>query len=787
VIVGGALILLYVAASYAATNVSASVSVSPDSESPATASPDRYRAKLRTFKSFFGSILPPEIQYETAADLWRAQFSQHHDLAAQLTASAKQPGSLVSLNVFCRLLNLVTLNVVAGLVLYRDAGTCSSRTEDEEDCLNMGPLSPLKAPCRWESGTGGTGGTCADGEAKLTYTAVIFAVLAVCVLAPVLDKLFAFLSAVGGVAVRQRRVHWLCCLCDHLGIESNNNTKNTSNSNNTTTRVMVAPSPIVGAVGGGPVSAQWHQSKAPPYTPHSNRGLGAVSMRGTQTGGRGTNITTPAAPSVHQMLSLEQGQGLEHFGDEWKSNSVQGKKTTMLRGARLATMKRSIDFVSADRELQLMLVHRERHFWMEALDRPYRTCNCFDALRGHFRAWQLGWFDFGDTDTALELMDLAHVYRESLVVGRLKRARARAVVVRVGVLREEDEYQQDAYLVRRFLADSLCGYKRVVAHSLFFEQQQEQRLMEHRVIWQYVSLAAVPAYLAVSLAVLGVGGLDWRPIASHMWIASTALSLLLHLFCSRPATIWFLNVWVPSLCKWDLLSLHWVLQTRARTVLGRRSGALMNVNALLQHFHPACRAARLLPHLSASRLLMSLSDYDLPVRQLLARPRKHSAKYSYPTVRVLDTGSPLVSDRCEALRYNAYSNWRWVFHVANLALFSLLRLSLHGLFLLPRWAREAAVEATAGAACCGLLLALAHLVFAGLGGLLAAAAVVLLLGLSVCVAIFKVRRGIRLENRHLQILSSQQRFRLGLSKEKSQKTLGSLGSRQRAFEAESKQ
>jgi len=41
-------------------------------------------------------------------------------------------------------------------------------------------------------------------------------------------------------------------------------------------------------------------------------------------------------------------------------------------------------------------------------------------------------------------------------------------------------------------------------------------------------------------------------------------------------------------------------------------GFRLHRSQVVQHLNPACRAARTVPHLSTARLLISLSDYDIP-------------------------------------------------------------------------------------------------------------------------------------------------------------------------------
>jgi len=48
----------------------------------------------------------------------------------------------------------------------------------------------------------------------------------------------------------------------------------------------------------------------------------------------------------------------------------------------------------------------------------------------------------------------------------------------------------------------------------------------------------------------------------------------------------------------------------------RTTGLMRDADALVQHFNPACRVARMYPQLPISRLLMSINDFDIPERTL---------------------------------------------------------------------------------------------------------------------------------------------------------------------------
>jgi hypothetical protein len=68
-----------------------------------------------------------------------------------------------------------------------------------------------------------------------------------------------------------------------------------------------------------------------------------------------------------------------------------------------------------------------------------------------------------------------------------------------------------------------------------------------------------------------------------------------------PMRVRLLGVETPTPAKWAVLALHWAMFSLAPTILSRRSEILLNLNTMSRHFHLACRAARLVSHLPASR------------------------------------------------------------------------------------------------------------------------------------------------------------------------------------------
>jgi len=59
---------------------------------------------------------------------------------------------------------------------------------------------------------------------------------------------------------------------------------------------------------------------------------------------------------------------------------------------------------------------------------------------------------------------------------------------------------------------------------------------------------------------------------------------------------------------------HLIKQLRrsSEVMFSPNRGFRMHCSQVVQHLNPACRAARSVPHLSTARLLISLTDYDIP-------------------------------------------------------------------------------------------------------------------------------------------------------------------------------
>jgi hypothetical protein len=78
----------------------------------------------------------------------------------------------------------------------------------------------------------------------------------------------------------------------------------------------------------------------------------------------------------------------------------------------------------------------------------------------------------------------------------------------------------------------------------------------------------------------------------------------------------FYSAYLPKTVEKHYLSLYTCFRSKFLYLLRKKTGYLKNAFATIQFFHPVVRLARFLPESAISRVLLTLSDYDLPATQL---------------------------------------------------------------------------------------------------------------------------------------------------------------------------
>jgi hypothetical protein len=140
----------------------------------------------------------------------------------------------------------------------------------------------------------------------------------------------------------------------------------------------------------------------------------------------------------------------------------------------------------------------------------------------------------------------------------------------------------------------------------------------------YFFRALLVLYVLFLILFVYIYGLGIGSNATLIWLQISLVALLLDMCLLIPFKIWLKHVGVAMIVSTDVRMLHYLLRSRAKAIMLRRAGLIRNANALVQHFNPACRAARAYPHLASARLLMSLNDFDLPANTLLSNKEKNT-------------------------------------------------------------------------------------------------------------------------------------------------------------------
>jgi len=110
--------------------------------------------------------------------------------------------------------------------------------------------------------------------------------------------------------------------------------------------------------------------------------------------------------------------------------------------------------------------------------------------------------------------------------------------------------------------------------------------------------------------------------ATTLWLALAIFSIVMDVILFQPMKIWLRWICINSWVARDVRTILNAMSKRYVGIIQRKAGVMRDANSLVQHFNPACRAARQFPHLPISRFLLSLNDYDAPHFNNTAMPMK---------------------------------------------------------------------------------------------------------------------------------------------------------------------
>lgn len=190
--------------------------------------------------------------------------------------------------------------------------------------------------------------------------------------------------------------------------------------------------------------------------------------------------------------------------------AAQSVKATVLRAARLKRLRETADYVPAELELWHMQQRWQspehplrfndwkpvKHVMVPSVHHPKRPPpdpgpqekrRRTEFLRRRVKSWLFWLYDFADPYTTLHLLLHAFANERSLVIRKLVRAReradrvrneilrVRASLVRAGLDESACERLLDEHILKRFMCEWICGYRRKVLESVLFHGKQIER------------------------------------------------------------------------------------------------------------------------------------------------------------------------------------------------------------------------------------------------------------------------------------------------------------------------
>lgn len=281
-----------------------------------------------------------------------------------------------------------------------------------------------------------------------------------------------------------------------------------------------------------------------------------------------------------------QAQHLDEF------RQVQTIRATILRAVRLEKMKKTIDFILPHEEVSILML-------LASLDSK-RVKN---------------WMVFTNTreKSSLDQLRYRFVPQRGKLVRSVEAARKSADEISCQLNGMSSDIEKESFLIKCFVADycAIRGGSFIRRHVL--GQVKWVQYGRFRRLRRAVCLFFSPIFFCGLLAaIFEISKNSVGAKTTKIWLSTAGVAIFADVVVVQAIQVWMRWVVVTATVGPDVRELFLQLKLRSRLILMRSRGLLKFSNALIQHFNPACRAARLFPSLPVARLLMSLGDYDFP-------------------------------------------------------------------------------------------------------------------------------------------------------------------------------
>jgi hypothetical protein len=286
---------------------------------------------------------------------------------------------------------------------------------------------------------------------------------------------------------------------------------------------------------------------------------------------------------------------------------LQTLQGTLMRGANLMLMQDAIDNVTVEAEAESLM----QLFQAKYLDR--------DSLHELSGAFDLNQFVGYLYDKRFEIFrrDIHFNARTTRQLAhRLQSCREHAENLSSRLNSLESDNEKNILLIKEFLLASVSSSARRFASQFLYSSKETGSKENPWKAVQLVCAVLLVGYIVLANFYIFQYGLDIGAKSNNNWLRGLFVSILIDMVLLYPFRTWVNRVLLAQFSSRDIKLLHGLLRERTPMLMKRSVGQLKNAHALVQHLNPACRAARLNPSLPASRLLMSLHDYDLPAQIL---------------------------------------------------------------------------------------------------------------------------------------------------------------------------
>jgi len=102
--------------------------------------------------------------------------------------------------------------------------------------------------------------------------------------------------------------------------------------------------------------------------------------------------------------------------------------------------------------------------------------------------------------------------------------------------------------------------------------------------------------------------------STNLWLVMVSINFVQDVFFLKPLKLYINFVVINGTVSREVRELCERLSKRSKLIMMRTHGLVRDADALVQHFNPAVRTARMYPALPISRFLMSLNDHDIPYK-----------------------------------------------------------------------------------------------------------------------------------------------------------------------------